>query len=60
MLLTTLKTATQFCTLILAYDDFELNETDKGKKSLGIALGALNSIEPVLLVESTNGKFQTN
>lgn len=45
---------------MLAYADLELKEIVTGKKSLGIARGALNSNEPDLLLESTNGRLQIN
>jgi hypothetical protein len=45
---------------MLAYADFELNETISGKKSFGVARGALNSKEPDLLFESIKGRFHNN
>lgn len=47
-------------TLILANDDFDVKFKVKGKKSLGMDFGALNSNEPVLLVESMIGSDHTN
>lgn len=45
-------------TLILAKDDLDVKFIVTGKKSLGIDLGALNSRDPVLLVESIMGSDQ--
>nr|CAH7750827.1 unnamed protein product [Callosobruchus chinensis] len=42
------------------YEDLEVNETVTGKKSLGFALAALNSIDPDLFVASMSGKLHIN
>ena len=43
-----------------AYDFFETNDTVRGKKSPGIAVAAVNSSAPVLLVESIIVKLHVN
>lgn len=49
-----------YCTLILAYDVFEVNDKRKGKKSDGVEEGAENSMEPDFVDKSTIGNDHTS